>query len=180
MLKLTMDEIPQAVVYIEELAELKEQWKEASRAETAVRRVYNQREREIGAAMSPAKPGQVIEWFVTLRKDQTRRNRMIIGKVTPTFATEVRRDENQNVIKSEDGKPKRFAVVYFTYYGLRIKSDDGLGNHLRLETRHDDVSEISVCRPDEDPASWIKPDSRDPVRKTTQEQIDHWLNRAVG
>lgn len=174
MLKLTMDEIPQAVVYIEELAELKEQWKEA---ETAARRAYNQREREIGAAMSPAKPGQVIEWFVTLRKDQTRRNRMIIGRITPTFATEVRRDKDLNVIKSEDGKPKRFAVVYFTYYGLRVKSDDSLGDHHRLEARDGDVSEISVYRPDEDPASWIKPDSRDPVRKTTQEQIDRWLRR---
>jgi hypothetical protein len=177
MLKLTTDEIPQALEYIEELDALKEQWKEASRAETAALRAYNQREREIGAAASPAKPGQVIEWFVTLRKGQTRRNRMIIGWITPTFATEVRRDKDLNVIMDENGNFERFAVVYFTYYGLRIKSDDGLGDHLRLETRHDDVSEISVYRPDEDPSSWIKPDSRDPVRKTTQEQIDRWLRR---
>lgn len=177
MLKLNSDEMPQASKYIDELADLKEQWKEASRAETIARQAYIRREREIGATISPAEPGQVIEWFVTLRKGVTRRNRMIIGWIAPTFATEVRRDEDQNIIKGEDGKPKRFAVVYFTYYGLRIKSDDSLGDHLRLETRRDDVSEISVYRPDEDPVSWIKPDSRDPVRKTTKEQIERWLSR---
>lgn len=181
MQRLDKSEIAQALKFVEELDALKRRLAAAEREVFLARRDLRDREFEIGEQLAPAKPGQVIEWTQRVRKygkpPTTRRHRMIIGKVGVEFAVEPQRDEDGVVVMGKDGiAPQLLAGVYFRFIGLRVKADDSLGAREDQSTKYMD-SEISIVRPDEDPATWIKPDKEDRQYPTTREQLDRWLNR---
>lgn len=184
MQRLDKPEIAQALKFVEELDALKRRLAAAEREVFLARQDLRDREFEIGEQLAPAKPGQVIEWTKTItewnKPSTTRRNRMIVGKVAVEFAVAPKRDEDGATVFKEDGTtPELSAGVYFRFVGLRVKADDSLGSREDVSTKYMD-SEISIVRPDEDPAAWVKPDKDDRQRPTTREQIDHWLKRAVG
>jgi hypothetical protein len=184
MQRLDKSEIAQALKFVEELDALKHRLDAAEREAGLARQDLRNREFEIGKLLAPAKPGQVIEWTKVITKwnkpSTTRRNRMIVGKVAVDFVVVPQRNEDGAIVFKEDGTtPELLAGVYFRFVGLRVKADDSLGSRDDVSTKYMD-SEISIVRPDEDPAAWVKPDKDDRQRPTTREQIDHWLNRAVG